>query len=80
VGSAVSIHPAVALIALGAGTELFGIWGAFFGSPIAGLRPPSRQRGVRFGRRGAGGGEAAEQEQKKAVPVSTTVPGPEATG
>ncbi|HET9015333.1 MAG TPA: AI-2E family transporter [Thermomicrobiaceae bacterium] len=36
-GRAVGIHPAVALLALIAGTELFGIWGALFGAPIAGL-------------------------------------------
>jgi predicted PurR-regulated permease PerM len=36
-GRAVGIHPAVALFALAAGTELFGIWGALFGAPIAGL-------------------------------------------
>lgn len=36
-GRAVGIHPATALIALVAGSELFGIWGALFGSPIAGL-------------------------------------------
>jgi predicted PurR-regulated permease PerM len=36
-GRAVGIHPAVALFALIAGTELFGIWGALFGAPIAGL-------------------------------------------
>jgi predicted PurR-regulated permease PerM len=34
---AVGIHPAVALLALVAGSELFGIWGALFGAPIAGL-------------------------------------------
>lgn len=37
VGKAVGLHPAVALIALIAGAELFGIWGAIFASPIAGL-------------------------------------------
>jgi predicted PurR-regulated permease PerM len=37
IGRAVGIHPAVALLALIAGTELFGIWGALFGAPIAGL-------------------------------------------
>jgi predicted PurR-regulated permease PerM len=37
VGNAVGIHPATALIALVAGTELFGVWGALFGAPIAGL-------------------------------------------
>ena len=37
VGHAVGIHPATALIALVAGTELFGIWGALFGAPLAGL-------------------------------------------
>ena len=36
-GAAVGIHPAVALIALLAGTELFGFWGALFGAPLAGL-------------------------------------------
>ena len=33
----VGIHPAVALLALVAGSELFGIWGALLGAPIAGL-------------------------------------------
>jgi predicted PurR-regulated permease PerM len=37
IGKAVGIHPATALIALVAGTELFGIWGALFASPLAGL-------------------------------------------
>jgi predicted PurR-regulated permease PerM len=36
-GRAVGIHPATALVALVAGTELFGIWGALFGAPLAGL-------------------------------------------
>jgi predicted PurR-regulated permease PerM len=36
-GKAVGIHPAVALVALIAGTELFGLWGALFGAPLAGL-------------------------------------------
>lgn len=36
-GRAVGIHPATAIVALVAGTELFGIWGALFGAPIAGL-------------------------------------------
>jgi predicted PurR-regulated permease PerM len=36
-GKAVGIHPAVALLALVAGTDLFGLWGALFGAPIAGL-------------------------------------------
>ncbi|HEX8918534.1 MAG TPA: AI-2E family transporter [Chloroflexota bacterium] len=36
-GSAVGIHPATALIALVAGTELFGLWGALFAAPLAGL-------------------------------------------
>jgi predicted PurR-regulated permease PerM len=34
---AVGIHPAVALLALVAGSELFGIWGALLGAPIAGV-------------------------------------------
>jgi predicted PurR-regulated permease PerM len=36
-GKAVGIHPATGIIALIAGTELFGIWGALFASPLAGL-------------------------------------------
>jgi predicted PurR-regulated permease PerM len=36
-GRAVGIHPATALVALVAGTELFGFWGALFGAPLAGL-------------------------------------------
>ena len=37
IGRAVGIHPAVALVALVAGTEAFGVWGALFGAPVAGL-------------------------------------------
>lgn len=37
VGKAVGLHPVVSLFALVAGSELFGIWGALFASPIAGL-------------------------------------------
>jgi predicted PurR-regulated permease PerM len=37
VGNAVGIHPAISLIALLVGTELFGVWGALFASPVAGL-------------------------------------------
>ena len=37
VGKAVGLHPAISLFALVAGTELFGIWGALFASPIAGI-------------------------------------------
>jgi predicted PurR-regulated permease PerM len=36
-GRAIGIHPAVALLAFVAGTEMFGIWGALFGAPVAGL-------------------------------------------
>jgi predicted PurR-regulated permease PerM len=36
-GRAVGIHPATGIIALLAGTELFGVWGALFASPVAGL-------------------------------------------
>lgn len=36
-GKAVGIHPATALLALVAGSELFGLWGALFGAPLAGL-------------------------------------------
>jgi predicted PurR-regulated permease PerM len=36
-GKAVGVHPGVAIVALVAGSELFGIWGALFGAPLAGL-------------------------------------------
>jgi len=36
-GKAVGIHPATALLALVAGTELFGFWGVLFGAPLAGV-------------------------------------------
>lgn len=36
-GRAVGIHPATGLIALIAGTEVFGVWGALFAAPVAGL-------------------------------------------
>lgn len=37
VGRAVGVHPAVSIFALLAGAELFGIWGALFASPLAGV-------------------------------------------
>src|SRR5436305_2227371 len=37
VGQAVGLHPIVSLVALIAGSELFGIWGTLFASPIAGI-------------------------------------------
>jgi predicted PurR-regulated permease PerM len=37
VGKAVGLHPVVSLVALIAGGELFGIWGALFASPVAGV-------------------------------------------
>lgn len=37
VGGAVGLHPVVSIIALIAGAELFGIWGALFASPVAGV-------------------------------------------
>jgi predicted PurR-regulated permease PerM len=37
VGKAVGVHPAVSIVALIAGADLFGIWGALFASPIAGI-------------------------------------------
>ncbi|QBD79621.1 AI-2E family transporter [Ktedonosporobacter rubrisoli] len=37
VGKAVGLHPIASLFALVAGAELFGIWGALFASPIAGV-------------------------------------------
>ena len=37
VGWAVGLHPVVSLISLIAGAELFGLWGALFASPVAGM-------------------------------------------
>jgi predicted PurR-regulated permease PerM len=37
IGRALGLHPVVAIVALLAGTELFGIWGALFAAPVAGL-------------------------------------------
>ncbi len=37
VGKAVGLHPIISIAALIAGSELFGIWGALFASPIAGV-------------------------------------------
>lgn len=37
VGKAIGLHPVVSLAALIAGAELFGIWGALFASPLAGI-------------------------------------------
>ncbi|GAC1642864.1 MAG: hypothetical protein NVS4B9_35070 [Ktedonobacteraceae bacterium] len=37
VGKAIGLHPVVSLTALIAGAELFGVWGALFASPIAGV-------------------------------------------
>ncbi len=37
VGGAVGLHPVVSIAALIAGAELFGIWGALFASPVAGI-------------------------------------------
>ncbi len=37
VGKAIGLHPIVSIAALIAGAELFGIWGALFASPVAGL-------------------------------------------
>lgn len=37
VGKAIGLHPVISLFALIAGAEIFGIWGALFASPIAGV-------------------------------------------
>jgi predicted PurR-regulated permease PerM len=36
-GRVLGLHPVVAIMALVAGSELFGIWGAVFGAPVVGL-------------------------------------------
>jgi predicted PurR-regulated permease PerM len=37
IGKVLGLHPIVAILALVAGSELFGIWGAIFAAPIVGL-------------------------------------------
>lgn len=37
IGHVLGLHPVVAILALIAGAELFGIWGAFFAAPVVGL-------------------------------------------
>jgi predicted PurR-regulated permease PerM len=37
VGKAIGLHPVVSLLALITGAELFGVWGALFASPLAGV-------------------------------------------
>jgi predicted PurR-regulated permease PerM len=37
IGKAIGLHPVVSLLALTIGGELFGVWGAIFASPLAGL-------------------------------------------
>jgi len=37
VGKAIGLHPVVSIVSLIAGAELFGLWGALFASPIAGV-------------------------------------------
>jgi predicted PurR-regulated permease PerM len=37
VGKAVGLHPAVSILALIAGSELFGIFGALLAAPVAGV-------------------------------------------
>lgn len=37
VGKAVGLHPVISIAALIAGSELFGVWGALFASPVAGV-------------------------------------------
>ncbi len=36
-GHSLGLHPAVAIVALLAGGEVFGLWGALFGAPLAGI-------------------------------------------
>jgi predicted PurR-regulated permease PerM len=36
-GKAVGLHPAISIIALVAGADLFGLWGGIFAAPLAGL-------------------------------------------
>jgi predicted PurR-regulated permease PerM len=37
VGKAVGLHPLISLLAVTLGAELFGLWGAIFAAPVAGV-------------------------------------------
>ena len=75
-GRAVGIHPATGIIALLAGWELFGVWGALFASPVAGLLQATITvvwRGLTDGQPGilasvAAASEAAVQADEAAGP------------
>jgi predicted PurR-regulated permease PerM len=66
VGEALGIHPAIAIIALIAGTELFGFWGALFGAPLAGLVQATVVAGWREYRTGSL--EVVESAARRASP------------
>jgi predicted PurR-regulated permease PerM len=65
-GKAVGIHPAVAIVALVAGSELFGIWGALFGAPLAGLVQAIVVAVIREVRLAQGGGPIQVAEVREA--------------
>ena len=75
VGKAVGLHPAVSLVALIAGAELFGVWGAVLAAPLAGLIQAGRSllpgkigvKPIRSSSRPIVG-EALEGEESEAAP------------
>lgn len=69
-GRAVGIHPATGLIALIAGTEVFGIWGALFAAPLAGLlQAIAVAAWLEF--RGAGGRKVLEMAEQEGAERAT---------
>jgi predicted PurR-regulated permease PerM len=77
-GRAVGIHPAVALLALVAGTELFGFWGALFGAPIAGIIQALALAAYREIRE-AGAPQLIEKSMQETRPGGTDRPGSDET-
>ena len=73
VGKSVGIHPAVAIIALVAGSELFGIWGALFGAPLAGLVQAIVVAGLKEARLSYAGDSIHAAEAREAVEEGRTI-------
>ena len=72
-GKAVGIHPGVAIVALVAGSELFGIWGALFGAPLAGLLQAIVVAGIREIRLARAGDPPQSAQVREAEEEGSTI-------
>jgi predicted PurR-regulated permease PerM len=72
-GKAVGIHPGVAIVALVAGSELFGIWGALFGAPLAGLVQAIVGAGIKEMRLARAGDPAVSAQVREAEEEGRTL-------